>query len=365
MEASMSTSSFYKYFPIPKIMDMNGVGIDISENTVRFVSFSSCQCGLQLKEYGSYPVPEDTFLEGKIINANALREILVRLKNEHGILFAHTALPETQTYLAEIEVPDEKNGDARENIELQFEEHVPLKINESLFDYQKENIADTKNEMATMVVTAAPKEAITAYTELFSSSGITLLSLEMDAQAIARIAVSEKSSETVMLLNVCHEKTGMYVVSDRIVTFVSSLETGGKDFLTTLEKELKLTPEDAKKNLRSGNDDDIPREDIAAALAPVFSSISEEVNKHFIYWHERKDVMNQSKGKISRIILCGPEATVPGLSGYLAADLHVSTEMANIWGNIFSFEKYIPPMNFCESLEYATAIGLAAYLKET
>lgn len=346
-------------------MDMSGAGIDISEKAVRFVSFSSCQGELQLKKYGSYPVPEDTFLEGKIINQNALREILIRIKNEHSVLFAHAALSETQTYLAEIEIPDEKDSDSRENIELQFEEHIPLKIKESLFDYQKENIAGAKNGTKTVIVTAAPKELITSYTELFSSAGIMLLSLEMDAQAIARIAVPEKSLETVMLLNVCYEKIGMYVVSEGVVTFVSGLETGGKEFLATLEKELKLTPEEAKNNLQSGNEDDIPKEDIATTLAPVFSTISEEVNKHFIYWHEKKDVLNQSKGKISRIILCGPEATVPGLSGYLAADLHISTEIANIWGNIFSFEKYIPPMNFRESLEYATAIGLAAYLKET
>jgi len=39
--------------------------------------------------------------------------------------------------------------------------------------------------------------------------------------------------------------------------------------------------------------------------------------------------------------------------------LQSKVEVGNVWRNTFSFEEYIPPILFDESLDYAAAVGLA------
>ena len=69
------------------------------------------------------------------------------------------------------------------------------------------------------------------------------------------------------------------------------------------------------------------------------------------------------RGKIDRqikkVILCGGDSNLVGLSEYFSVSMKVSVEMANVWVNITNTEKYIPDISFNQSLAFASALGLA------
>ena len=62
---------------------------------------------------------------------------------------------------------------------------------------------------------------------------------------------------------------------------------------------------------------------------------------------------------VEKVFLLGGSANFKGLPEYIAGKVRAQTERPNVWQNAFSFDEYIPPIDYRTSLQYATAIGLA------
>jgi hypothetical protein len=58
-------------------------------------------------------------------------------------------------------------------------------------------------------------------------------------------------------------------------------------------------------------------------------------------------------------VLCGRDAGLVGFEEYLSFPLKIPVEVANVWQNVFSYNDYVPPISFLDSLDYASAVGLA------
>jgi hypothetical protein len=80
--------------------------------------------------------------------------------------------------------------------------------------------------------------------------------------------------------------------------------------------------------------------------------------RHQTYWNSPPED-EPPRRPIERAIICGGNANLRGFPEYLEGFLNVPVSIANVWENAFSFDSYVPPMHFAESLEYATAVGLS------
>jgi Tfp pilus assembly PilM family ATPase len=98
--------------------------------------------------------------------------------------------------------------------------------------------------------------------------------------------------------------------------------------------------------------------DLVEALMSTVSVVKDEIVKHVSYWNNpaSDDVPRK---QIERAVICGGNANLRGFPEYLEGFLNVPVSIANVWSNAFSFDTYVPPMQFSDSLEYATAIGLS------
>jgi type IV pilus assembly protein PilM len=344
-------------------MNMGGVGVDLSEVSLRFVKISPKDKGFEVKSFGEYPIPEGTIVLGRIEKPELLRKVLFTLKKEHNVKFVRSSLPESLSYLVEVDIPTVKNNELYEGVELQIEEHVPLSIADVAFDYHYIGLNKNKPGMTTVIVSAAPKSIVQSYQEVFDSVGITLLSLETDSTALARAVIPDGSIETTMILDLGRIKTGVYIISRGSVSFVSDIDIGGKDILGAITKKMNITVDEAKELYKNLEQNVKPEEEIQKIVFSIFEGLNEEINKHFIFWHTHKDKIGQKNEKIGKIILAGSGATLFGLQDYLSAKFHMPIDMANVWGNLFSFEENIPKISFHESLLFSTAIGLAIYAK--
>jgi type IV pilus assembly protein PilM len=352
-------SLFYKFFPVPKYMEMHAVGIDLSEVSLRFAELTSRGRAFDLGDYGEYPVPPGVISLGRIQDADSLRELLRKVKKEHQIKFARVSLPESYVYHAEMEIAKVKKKELRESIELQLEEYVPLKASEVFFDYDIAETSKQRPGILTAVVSVVPKEIVLSYTEVFASVGLTLLSVEVDASALSRAVISEGDPGTFMIIDMGRVKTGVYVIHGGLVRFASDIEIGGRSVVSALEKNLSVSTNEALAwKERCYGEEPLP-EEVKKTLVVVFSDIVEEINKHFIYWHTYKDKNGAVREKVEKIILAGTESRLFGFQNYLSGGLHVPVDMANIWTNIFSFDEHIPKIGYRESLRFGTAIGLA------
>jgi Tfp pilus assembly PilM family ATPase len=98
--------------------------------------------------------------------------------------------------------------------------------------------------------------------------------------------------------------------------------------------------------------------DLVETLMSTVSVVKDELVKHLSYWNNpaEDDLPRQ---RIERAIVCGGNANLRGFPEYLEGFLNVPVSIGNVWTNAFSFDTYVPPMHFSESLEYATSIGLS------
>jgi type IV pilus assembly protein PilM len=344
-------------------MEMHAMGFDLSEVSLRFAELVPRGSELDLGDYGEYPVPPGTISLGRVQNPESLRDMLRKVKKEHHVQFARISLPESYAYHVEMEIANVKKRELRESIELQLEEYVPLKVSEVFFDYEIASPQRQKTGASVVVVSVVQKDTVLSYMEVFASAGITLVSVDVDANAVARAVIPEGDMGTFMVVDMGRIKTGVYVVHGGFVRFASDIEMGGRDIVSAIEKNLGCTPEDAqswKEKCYSEISPEEPMlEEVKRSLVAVFSDLTEEINKHFIYWHTHKDKNGVPKEKIEKIILTGTESMLIGFQDYLAGGLHASVDMANTWTNVFSFDEHIPKIGYHDSLRYGTAIGLA------
>mgnify|MGYP001616374750 CR=1 FL=1 len=99
-------------------------------------------------------------------------------------------------------------------------------------------------------------------------------------------------------------------------------------------------------------------EDYLAAMLSTVSAIRDEISHRLEYWQEKVSALGAHE-PVSRAILAGGNASVRGLPEYLEGALKIPVSAGDVFTNLASRDKWIPELDYTESLAYATAIGLA------
>ncbi len=355
----MKQSIFYKLFPPPKFLAMPVVGLDISDESIHFVELSPAKGGCKIKRFGEKKIPEKIIESGEIKKPEEFVKILASLKSEFSSHFVNVSLPEQRAYLLKLRIPRVKKKEIRGSLELQLEDNVPISPAEAVFDY--ETIRVDKGE-STMDVSLSvlPRKIVENYIETIKDAGLTPLSFEIEAQAIARGAVLEGDDGTFMIIDFGRTRTGISIVSKGVTRFTSTVEIGGAALTRAIKKTLSISFEEAEKVKKekgvSGQD---KNSELFLTMMSIAGVLKDEANKHYIYWHTHKDSSGEKRPSIEKIILCGGDSNLAGLTDYLSVGLRIPVELANSMVNINSSDRYIPDMPFSDSLRFTTAIGLA------
>jgi Tfp pilus assembly PilM family ATPase len=93
-------------------------------------------------------------------------------------------------------------------------------------------------------------------------------------------------------------------------------------------------------------------------MLSTVSTIREEILRRLDYWQTRA-VASGAHEPVSRALIIGGNATLKGLPEYLAAGLKMPVDLGDVFTNLASRDHWLPPVDYTESLAYATAIGLA------
>lgn len=361
MQQTKNKSFLRKFFPIPKFLMMPATGVDISDNSIRFIEFENKRDGRVIKKFGNYNIPNGIISKGEIQDIAKLTDILKVFKKENDIHFVRASLPEEKAYLFQTQIPESvSDKDARNILEFKLEEYVPLSPKEAVFDY--EILPKHKKEQGHFDIAVAvyPKQTIEKYTSIFTDAGITLLSLEIEAQAIARSVIRDGDDGTYMIIDFGKTRIGFSVVSNNVLSFTSTLEVAEDGLSRAIMKYMNVAEEETD---RIKNEDGLintrGNKELFGALINVIESFRDDIDKHYKYWGTRVDETGGRVDPIDKIIICGGNSNLAGLPEFLSGSLKVPVERANVWMNAISFDDYIPEINRFHSYSYATAIGLA------
>lgn len=347
----------YNYsFPTPAYLAMNSFAVDISDQSIKYGELIATPYGLRLGLFGKEKIPPGIVVSGKIEDIDKLVKILTKIKEKEKLNFARVSLPEEQMYLFTLSLPYADEEELRDMILLQIEEHIPLKALDTVFEF---DIISSSETNILVEVSAIASSTVDDYLSVFKKAGIVPLSFELEAQAIARAVVPMEDKEPIMIVDFGDTRTGVSIVHDGKVFFTTTLDMGGVNLTNMIAKNFSLSFEKAEEMKRSYGLDGLSNiEDIFPVILNGISVLRDELNKQYEYW-KGHDNCGINHDKINRIILCGGDANLTGLSDYLEASMKIKVDHANTWVNISDMKISVPNMSFEESLGYTTVLGLA------
>ncbi len=338
---------------------MPAVGVDISNESVKYVSLKRSASGMAPDRIGKLPLPQDVIEHGLIKNVDELVGVLKKIQRETRLSFAHVSLPEEHAYLFELSLPHDDNLAVEQALEFHLKENVPLSPDEVIIDYL--TLSSSDEHHLNVSVSVYPIRIVQQYLEVFLAADLEPLSFEIEAHAIARSLVSRTQvHETVMLVDIGASDAGISVVSEGVLEYTATLDTAGNRLTQAVEKALNVSTKEAEERMTTDGLVNIPEnKKVFDAMFPTIEALRDEINKHIAYWNAHRSADIPSPRSIDRVILCGGNAIIKGLAQYLAAMLTLPVASGNVWSNLLSLDETIPEVPYRESLKYATAVGLA------
>ena len=296
-------------------MMMSHAGLDISDDAIHFIEYSGSGNGRKIKKYGRVALPEGLIDGGDVKDEKKLGDILSVMSREHGLSYAKVSIPEEKAYLFETDIPSAGARAISQNIEFKLEENIPLSAADAVFAFDLLPVEKGKTWRAS--VSAVEKSYIEGMMRLLRSAGIVPMSFETAPRAIARIV-----SGPAIVVHCMARKTGVYIVSEHAVGFTSTIGVGA----------------------------------MGADASAHAKALAAEVRRVYTYWLPKSDA---SGVPVKRVIVVGlfAERVAESLRP-VVADI-VEVELADVWRAVLDVAKYVPPIVKTDSLEYASAAGLA------
>ncbi len=343
-------------FPPPAYVATPSAGVDISSGSIKWAIFAGYGSQIRLGAYGEVPLPEGVVVAGDIEQEEQVVEIIRMLRIKHGIRHANASLPEKKAYLYRVLIPT-GTSNMRAGVEFDFEAHVPLPPTETVFDFEPIQ----KTDQGILVsVTAYAKRIVNTYSAVFERAGVTLHSLEVESQALVRTALGPADrAKVVMVIDFGKHTMRIAVAEYGVVAFTATLDVGGDALTSAVMKHFNISESEAEKiKNERGFSMSAENKNLVEALMITISVVKEEIAKHFAFWNN-PTADELPRQPIEKVIICGGNANLRAFPEYLEGALDVPVSVANVWVNAFSLDEYIPRMQFSDSLECATAIGLA------
>ncbi|MDO8575336.1 MAG: pilus assembly protein PilM [bacterium] len=324
----MSNKFLKKFFPPPSFLKVQWVGLEVSDEFAKLVQIKDGLHGLELGKYAEKAVPSGVIVSGQIADKNKLISILKELRKISPTSYVNASLPEEKSFLFTAVVNFGTDDEIRRNIEYILEENVPIPPSETLFEFDIIGKSEKDENKVLVSVTAMPSKVAEEYNDIFTQAGFKPYLLEVEGRPFSRSLIKRKDKRTFILVNFNDRNVGLFLVSENIIRFTS-----------TVRLDRKEIPESYKTE--TGFD--------------IKGYVKNEIEKVYAYWYG-KDPNNKP---IDEVVLAGKNASDGEFMLMLRKTSKAKVRVADVWINVSEAKTFVPEIEYTESLKFATAIGLA------
>ena len=356
----MKTDFLKKLLYIPNYLSLPVAGIEICNKSIKYIEFLDYKGNTSIKKFGEIVLAPDVIKDGDILNRNALVKALVEVKKNISSDFVKLSIPEEKTYIFDVQIPKEAKGNIREALEFRIEENVPLKLEESCFEYEVVDEDFSSKDMM-VNVSVVSKRIIADYSEVVDQAGLYPVSYEIESKMIANSVVEKGDKRSAIILNIKDDSTTLVAVIDDFVRLSSSISIGENVIVDTLFKTglFKNKAEIGKFFENDFSFETIYTKESYLSLVNIFSIYKDEVEKFNEYILNKFPVVKSSpSGNVDRIVLCGRSSSLPGLTKHINQNIKTEIVLANTVSNVCDVKECTSNIKFQDSLNFVTPIGL-------
>lgn len=212
---------------------------------------------------------------------------------------------------------------------------------------------DTKNTK--ILLTAAPKNLVERYINIFKAANLELLSLETEAFALER-SLTGGDPTPVMIIDIGAVSSDIAIIDNSIPILTRSIDVGGSTITNAVMKSLNVDLARAEQFKRdigfsASGPGELP-EIIKSAITPIINEVKYSLD---IYLSQNETGQGQG---LEKIILTGGSAYLPDLVNYLSKILDIKIIIGDPWDRIV-YPLELKPVLAEIGPRFSVAVGLA------
>ena len=358
---------------------MSIVGLDIGSSHLKAIEVEAVKNNMpRLLKYATVPSPDLVFkiLSDRKEDNSEASAFLKKFFEDVGFHDKHVVcnLPEYKVFTKIISMPPLNGKDLKQAVEWEATQYMPQSLSDVYLQYTflddsaksdqasgapadtlKEKIAEAVPTVAAaidsfsskssdkpieLLIVATPKDVVKRYMKVLVDAGLYVVGIEPTSTATARGVSYIDSSISSIIINLGHNNTDLYLVENKKVRFVRTLQIGVSSFARAIAEELDMSFIQAHQYLYTYgfNESDLDGK-ISEIIKPVANLLLQELNRFISYVEKRVNTPESSTNvltkKVKRLMISGGGALIPNLMLYLISNVQSEVEFADPWeGNV-------------------------------
>ncbi|MCK5085661.1 type IV pilus assembly protein PilM, partial [Candidatus Parcubacteria bacterium] len=336
-------------------------GLDLSDRSVKVAQLRKKGGKISLYSYGRENIPEGLIVDGEIKNekevVKLVKKTLANAKpNPIKSKFVIYSIPEPKGFIRVVQIPRSKEDDIEQIVRYEAEQLFPIDVNDAYVDWQILSTSDDKT--LKVIVAVVPRLLIDSYSSVAEKAGLKPVAAEIESIPITRSLINDsQSSKPVLVIDLGKDRTSFIIFKNPAVQFTASIPICGEEFINNISERLEID-KIAAENMKDkcGLSFEGECKEVFKAIQPSLREMIKYIDKLTYYY---KDHFGLDED-IAKVIICGGEAKMIGISSFLSLQIKKEIEKGNPWVNIMTFkDKEIPPISRNDSLVFVTVLGLA------
>jgi type IV pilus assembly protein PilM len=314
------------------------IGLDISDLSIKLVQLKKTGNKIAIQALGKVDLPPGLLRNGEIINSNEIVKAIRKLiaHPEFGKVTSSEAaicLVEGKTFLKIVEI-DKQQQDQEKAIKNELEKHVPLPIDELIYDWQ---IIGDSGHSHLILIGAAPKKLVADHLNLLKEAHLSVSAVETEPVCVCRCLLEsenpanhEVKQKNSAIVDIGATEASLTFYSKNTILFSVSLPISGEEITKKISEALEIDHEQAEKvkvlyGLVNNTQETAAKkiiDDLADELKNKCAEALIFFNHHFSAW-----------GPVEKIILCGGGANIRDLDKLIQKATGIPTTRGDVFVN--------------------------------
>ena len=336
-------------------------GLDIGSSSIKMVELEGKMNNLNLVGLGFENLPDNTIVDGQIMEMNTVSEVIQNVCNNHHISATQvvTGVSGHSVIIKNIVLPPMSREELEESIDWHAEEHIPYDLSDVSLDYQ---VTEETAEATSVLIAACKRERIDNLKQAIQLSGKQPVIIDVDTFALQNcyeVNYQPDDSQVVTLLNIGASTMNVNIVKGNRSLFTRDITVGGSQFTDVLQRNLGLSFAQAEAVKRGVAEaaEGIEEKSIEPLMNNVTEMVAMEIQKTFDFYRATAD---DGEMTVQKILISGGGSKLAGLAEELSSRLELPVEVLDPFRSIKVDTRKFDPDYLSEIMpEMAVAVGLA------
>ncbi len=325
----------------------NALGLDIGGEAIKAVQLRKAKEGLQLVgRPACVPTPPGSVAGGVIVEGEAISAALAEMVASCGFTTKHVVASvggNTSVTVRVASMPRMSGRELSDAMDYELDRQIPFPIDQVIYDYQIVDSPDrAESDEMSVLLAAAQEDMINAHVEAIMAARLQPVHIGIEPLALSRALVNVSTNgyneQTVVIAHIGASQTEISVVHRGYLDFVRAIPTAGRSLTAAIRQEItadETQAEQAKRQFADARELSGPEagesEEAQQARQAVQDVISEPLFELVTEISRTVDFYRRQHpgDEISRLLLAGGSAVIPGLAELVASETGVATEVAN------------------------------------